>query len=194
MTIASQLASGGTQSRTTAEVAREQARANAELAREMEKATREIERENAQAAREQAQASREDAQQSVDPGPARGPVPTAIVINGQTIPLEAITPELLQSLGIHIPRERDGAQAFADIAMAAVFCTTAAFIVWLGFRYRTRVKAPPPVAVPRELTEQMARMESALESVAVEVERISEGQRFAAKLLSQREPVEVGRG
>lgn len=34
---------------------------------------------------------------------------------------------------------------------------------------------------------RLARMESALESMAIEVERISEGQRFVTKLLAERE-------
>ena len=45
--------------------------------------------------------------------------------------------------------------------------------------------------VPRELLEQLARMEHAIEATAVEVERISEAQRFTTRLLS--ENVEVNR-
>jgi hypothetical protein len=37
-----------------------------------------------------------------------------------------------------------------------------------------------------ELAAQMARMEQAIDSIAIEVERISEGQRFTTKLLSER--------
>ena len=37
-----------------------------------------------------------------------------------------------------------------------------------------------------ELTERMERMEQALDAVAVQVERIAEGQRFTTKLLSDR--------
>jgi hypothetical protein len=39
--------------------------------------------------------------------------------------------------------------------------------------------------VPLEVTERLGRMEQALEAVAIEVERISEGQRFTTKLLSE---------
>ncbi|MBC7562721.1 MAG: hypothetical protein H7305_07355, partial [Gemmatimonadaceae bacterium] len=45
-----------------------------------------------------------------------------------------------------------------------------------------------------EMTERLSRMESAIETVAVEVERISEGQRFTTRLLSERATVEVPRG
>lgn len=38
--------------------------------------------------------------------------------------------------------------------------------------------------VPAELMKRLERMEHAIDSIAVEVERISEGQRFTTKLLS----------
>ena len=39
--------------------------------------------------------------------------------------------------------------------------------------------------IPTEITSRLERMEQAIDSVAVEVERISEGQRFTTKLLSE---------
>ena len=39
--------------------------------------------------------------------------------------------------------------------------------------------------LPVEVTSRLERMEQALEAVAIEVERISEGQRFTTKLLSE---------
>jgi hypothetical protein len=41
-------------------------------------------------------------------------------------------------------------------------------------------------AVPGDVTAQLERMEQAIDSIAVEVERISEGQRFTTKLLAER--------
>ena len=41
-------------------------------------------------------------------------------------------------------------------------------------------------AVPGEVSARLERMEQAIEAIAVEVERISEGQRFTTKLLSER--------
>ena len=43
-----------------------------------------------------------------------------------------------------------------------------------------------PPNIPLELTGRLERMEQAIDSIAVEVERISEGQRFTTKLLSER--------
>ncbi|MGH7651431.1 MAG: hypothetical protein ACREMS_06265 [Gemmatimonadaceae bacterium] len=39
--------------------------------------------------------------------------------------------------------------------------------------------------IPSEVTSRLERMEQAIEAVAIEVERISEGQRFTTKLLSE---------
>jgi hypothetical protein len=40
--------------------------------------------------------------------------------------------------------------------------------------------------LPADVTARLERMEHAIDSIAVEVERISEGQRFTTKLLSER--------
>lgn len=40
--------------------------------------------------------------------------------------------------------------------------------------------------VPSDVTARLERMEQALDSIAVEVERISEGQRFTTKLMAER--------
>ena len=60
-------------------------------------------------------------------------------------------------------------------------------------------RAPSAPAVPAELAAQIERMEHAIDSIAIEVERISEGQRFTTKLLAERhnanEPaVPLGKG
>ena len=39
--------------------------------------------------------------------------------------------------------------------------------------------------LPMDVTDRMARMEQAIDSIALEVERISEGQRFTTKLLAE---------
>jgi len=44
----------------------------------------------------------------------------------------------------------------------------------------------PPDANRGELIERMERMEQAVDAIAVQVERIAEGQRFTTKLLSDR--------
>ena len=42
--------------------------------------------------------------------------------------------------------------------------------------------------IPSDVSARLERMEQAIDSIAVEVERISEGQRFTTKLLAERTP------
>jgi hypothetical protein len=56
--------------------------------------------------------------------------------------------------------------------------------------YARRLDAQPGApTVPGDVTARLERMEQAIDSIAIEVERISEGQRFTTKLLSERAPV-----
>ena len=48
--------------------------------------------------------------------------------------------------------------------------------------------------IPVEVTARLERMEQAIDSIAVEVERISEGQRFTTKLLAERTAPQPGPG
>ena len=46
--------------------------------------------------------------------------------------------------------------------------------------------------IPSDVSARLERMEQAIDSIAVEVERISEGQRFTTKLLAERSGAPVG--
>jgi len=48
-----------------------------------------------------------------------------------------------------------------------------------------------PSSVPNDIAARLDRMEQAIDAIAVEVERVAEGQRFTSKLLASRG--EVGR-
>jgi hypothetical protein len=53
--------------------------------------------------------------------------------------------------------------------------------------YARRMEHEPPSMSP-ELAARLAQMQQAIDAIAVEVERISEGQRFTTKLLAERAP------
>lgn len=53
-------------------------------------------------------------------------------------------------------------------------------------------RMPESPSVPPELAAQIERMEHAIDSIAIEVERISEGQRFTTKLLADRSNAPAG--
>jgi hypothetical protein len=47
-------------------------------------------------------------------------------------------------------------------------------------------RGPMHPTIPSDVNARLERMEQALDSIAIEVERISEGQRFTTKLLAER--------
>jgi hypothetical protein len=47
-------------------------------------------------------------------------------------------------------------------------------------------RGPSRSEIPSDVTTRLERMEQALDSISIEVERISEGQRFTTKLLAER--------
>jgi len=49
-------------------------------------------------------------------------------------------------------------------------------------------KSDVTLRIPSDVTTRLERMEQSIDAIAVEIERISEGQRFTTKLLSDREP------
>lgn len=55
----------------------------------------------------------------------------------------------------------------------------------LGHREK-RADTVAPAAHDRVIDERLARIEQAVEAIAVEMERIGEGQRFVTRLLSER--------
>ena len=75
-----------------------------------------------------------------------------------------------------------------DIIPIAMFAMVA--VVSLGVPLARgmarRLEQGGPPKLPPEVLARLERMEQALDSIAVEVERISEGQRFTTKLLAER--------
>ncbi|MDF1502797.1 hypothetical protein [Roseisolibacter sp. H3M3-2] len=79
--------------------------------------------------------------------------------------------------------------------VAIVSGTTMALLFPLVRAYARKVElegAQP--RVPREVTDRLQRMEQAIDAIAVEVERIAEGQRFTTRLLSERGAVALPPG
>jgi hypothetical protein len=63
---------------------------------------------------------------------------------------------------------------------------------WFGARFGMRrvvqqiVDSLPSTSQQEQTTYQLARLSQAMDAVSIEIERLSEGQRFAAKLLAER--------
>ena len=76
------------------------------------------------------------------------------------------------------------AQLFAVIGMFTAGMIGLAWVTKAAFSGR-RPKTPP--LAPGVAEARFSRLENAVETIAIEVERIAESQRFAAKLLAGRE-------
>ena len=78
---------------------------------------------------------------------------------------------------------------FHDLIPIVMFLTVGATIVGLpiarAFARRIDRQSTPP-ALPPETAARLERMEQAIDTIALEIERISEGQRFTTRLLSDR--------
>jgi hypothetical protein len=72
--------------------------------------------------------------------------------------------------------------------VAIVFGTlgTVLFPIVRAWARRIDGRERTPAALPSDATARLERIERAVESVALEVERISEGQRFVTKVLAER--------
>jgi len=77
-----------------------------------------------------------------------------------------------------------------DVAIAAIVMgTMSAMVLPLVRAWARRLEGRAAAALPlRDVEERLDRIERAVESIAVEVERVSEGQRFVTKLLAEKAP------
>ena len=73
--------------------------------------------------------------------------------------------------------------AVAGIAAGTIISVTGAYLKFLSTRTQQRASE-----LAGGLDERLRRMEQALDAIAVEVERVSEGQRFTTRLLADRAP------
>ena len=79
------------------------------------------------------------------------------------------------------------------IPIVLFMCVTAAVIgvpIARAFARRVENEGKRDSVTPSDTTARLERMEQAIDSIAIEVERIAEGQRFTTKLLSERKSPE----
>ena len=164
----------------TAREQAEQAREQAQQAREQAQHARDQAREEAQRIRDEAQQIREEAER------IRDEARREIRINPTPPPAPGREGRILVPPWQHdpvIPQQAVDMVAMLTFGTAAVLILRPVMRAWAN-RFERR-GAPPPALAP-EMTAQMQRLEQAIEAVAIEVERISEGQRYTTKLLSER--------
>lgn len=75
------------------------------------------------------------------------------------------------------------AQVMAILVPSIVILATTAVVL---MKVSRKSMLPPPARPSRIDDDRFERLEQAVDSIAIEVERISESQRFSAKLLAER--------
>jgi multidrug efflux pump subunit AcrA (membrane-fusion protein) len=191
----SQDAAAVAQARGAAEQARgaaEQARAQAQQARAQAQEQRNAANEARQEARDAAQEARDAAREGQS-----GTGVITIVKDGKSITLNDASPAAVATaLGIAPPNEfHEPDPGPYIVGGISIISAAIVLLVALTQRYRIRMRGgAAPAALSADVTQRLTRMEAGIEAVAVEVERISEGQRFTTRLLSDRERMEVPRG
>jgi hypothetical protein len=93
--------------------------------------------------------------------------------------------------GRAMPWDDDMPPRVKDVSLA-FFVMLAAIIIALpimrAIGKRIERGAPAPAVIPAEMQAQMQHLMQSVDAIAIEVERISEGQRFATKLLTEKKP------
>lgn len=79
---------------------------------------------------------------------------------------------------------RDNSGEIASMMIAGSVALLFPIAIAYARRMWRRAAVPPAPAVPPELVERMGRIEQAVDAVAIEIERMSEGQRFVTRLLA----------
>lgn len=87
--------------------------------------------------------------------------------------------------------ERDMPPRVKDVSIA-FFVTLAFIIIGLplvrAIARRVERGAQKPAQIPQQMQAQMEHLMQSVDAIAIEVERISEGQRFATKMLAEKKP------
>ncbi len=128
------------------------------------------------------------------------PAPGVITIqrNGKTITIDGATSggrggghgggDVFAGTGFPFPSDiPPGVQSIAKTGIIGFTLMVIAFPVFGFAKALVNRSATRQVALPsRDTTDRLTRIEAAVDAMSVEVERISEGQRFVTKVLSER--------
>lgn len=84
------------------------------------------------------------------------------------------------------PRQNPNDEVFEMFGFTLFICTVLAIPIVMAWTRRIWRRGLNTGALPAELTDRLGSLERSVDSVALEVERIGEGQRFVTQLLAER--------
>lgn len=89
-----------------------------------------------------------------------------------------------------MPPMPPGQIPFEAVMMAKMFFTTIAIIALgvpliRGLSKRFLERPPAPTPLSNDVAERLTRIEQAVDAIALEVERVSEGQRYTTRLMTE---------
>jgi hypothetical protein len=125
---------------------------------------------------------------AADPVQAQAPTTGRIIINGKDVTMEGGGPDVITSTGFPLPPDiPTNVYKLAETGIVSFALMIAAFPIFGFAKALVNRRANAQAALPpREMTDRLARIEAAVDAMSVEVERISEGQRFVTRVLSER--------
>ena len=142
-----------------------------------------------------------------DPTATKGLQDRLALLDARQLQLEtdlARTGQQLSSASAGLIASTTSAPVFAGLGAGQTLALSIVFTIFvlgplaIGFArtlFKRAARPPLPPAVFNEAAQRLERVEAAVETIALEIERISEGQRFVTKLLSESQPApQLGAG
>jgi hypothetical protein len=99
--------------------------------------------------------------------------------------------ELIAVTASETPPPNDGDDWTEGLAFGVGFALLGMAILYAFRRFRRRRWPAPQAKISNESLQRLERLEHGMDAIAIEIERVSEGQRFVTKLLSDQAPLGV---
>lgn len=105
---------------------------------------------------------------------------------------------LKQGLPVGVPgvvvRQSPWSNPAIAIPTVSIVSLTLFLPLAIGWARRISRRAPAPPPISNDVTTRLERMEQAIDAIAIEVERVSEGQRFVTKFMAEKSSSAVANG
>jgi hypothetical protein len=138
--------------------------------------------------------------QTNDPTATKGLQDRLALLDARQLQLESDiqqTGQQLSSAAAGLIASTSDAPVFAGLGSKQVMALSILSIIFIFFPLATGIgraifkrsaRPGPPPAVFTETAQRLERLEASVDAIAIEIERVSEGQRFVTKLLSEGQP------